>query len=130
MSSSPTLSDMADPRPGLQFQKIWSSAITRYNQDSERDYLERGLVADSPDDLFVILDKEMNRFKQYRKKGEKLRSTIEPVLNMVNVFSEVIREGLATVSTNSAQISETIYNFDNIRNSHLRKRSLLPFEYW
>ena len=126
-----TSSNTLGPYAGLDCLVIWDRAIATYNQHTKSYYLiEGGLEADSPDVMFGILDNELNRFKQYRKKGEKLRSTIEPVLNMVNVFSEVIREGLATVSTNSAQISETIYNFDNIRNSHLRKRSLLPFEYW
>ena len=125
-----TSSNTPGPHSGLDCLVIWDRAIATYNQHTENYYLiEGGLGADSPDALFGILENELNRFKQYRKKGEKLQSAIEPVLNMVNVFSEVIREGLATVSTNSSQISETTYNFDNIRSSHRRKRSLLPFVY-
>ena len=129
MSSSPTLSDMADPRPGLQFQEIWSSAITRYNQDTERDYLERGLVADSPDDLFVILDKEMNRFKQYRKRGERVRHAIRSVLELVNLSSGAIGDSLATVSTVSAKLRRHIPDFNDIRRFRQRKRFLSLFGY-
>ena len=98
---------MADPRPGLQFQKIWSSAITRYNQDTKRDYLERGLEADSLDALFVILDKELNRFKEYRKRGGRVRHVIRSVLELVNISSGAIGDSLATVSTMYAKTPET-----------------------
>ena len=123
-------SNTPGPHSGLDCLVIWDRAIAAYNQHTgSYNLIEGGLEAEPPDALFRILDNELNRFKQYRKKVEKLRSEIEPVLNMVNVFSAVIREGLATVSTNSSQISETTYNFDNIRSSHRRKRSLLPFVY-
>ena len=98
---------MANPCPGLQFQEIWSSAITRYNQDTKRDYLERGLEADSPDALFVILDKELNRFKEYRKRGRRVRHVIRSVLELVNISSGAIGDSLATVSTMYAQTPET-----------------------
>ena len=125
-----TSSNTPGPHSGLDCLVIWDRAIVTYNQYTESHYLiEGGLEADSPDALFGILDNELNRFKQYRKKVEKLRSEIEPVLNMANAFSDVVREGLSTVSTNSAQIFKTTYNFDNIRSSRWRKRSLLPFVY-
>ena len=98
---------MAYSSPGEQFQEIWTAAITRYNQDTKRDYFDRGLEADSPDALFRILDKELNRFKEYRKKGKRARNAILPVLELVNISADAIGDSLATVSTTSAQIPET-----------------------
>ena len=116
--------------PRLDFLVIWNRAIVIYNQHTESHcLLEGGLGADSPDALFGLLDNELNSFKEYRKKGEKVRSAVAPVLNMVNVFSETIGEGLATVSTKSVHISQMMFDFDDIRHSLQRKRFLLLFEY-
>lgn len=113
---------MTDPSPVLQFQEIWASAITIYNQDTKRDDLqERGLAADSPDALFVILDKEMNRFKEYQKRGERVRHAIQSVLELVNLSSGAIGDSLATVSTVSAQHPRHIPDFNDIRHFHQQK---------
>ena len=93
---------MEYPSPGEQFQEIWTAAITRYNQDTKRDYLERELEADSPDALFRILDKELNRFKEYRKRGHRARNAILSVLELVNISADAIGDSLATVSTASS----------------------------
>ena len=121
---------MPGPNPGSECLLIWDRAISTYNHHTESYYLiEGGLGANSPDALFGILHDELNSFKEYRKKGDKVRSAIEPVLNMVNMFSETIGEGLATVRTMSAQISDTKFNFHCIRHSLQRKRFLSLSEY-
>ena len=114
-----TSSNKPVTNPESDFLVAWDLAITTYNQHTESYYLiEGGLVANSPDALFGILDNELNSFQEYRKKGEKVRRAIEPVLNMVNVFSETIGEGVAMVSNMSAQIVGMMLNFDDIRHSH------------
>ena len=94
---------MADINAKLQFQEIWIAALTRYKQDTKRDYLDTGLAADSPNALFDILDDELNKVRQYRKKGERVRNAIKPVLELVNMSSDMIGGSLATVSIASAQ---------------------------
>ncbi|ETW83627.1 hypothetical protein HETIRDRAFT_312322 [Heterobasidion irregulare TC 32-1] len=94
---------MAYSSPKEQFQEIWTAAITRYNQDTKRDYLERGLEADSPDALFRILDKELNLFKEYLKRGHRARNAILSVLESVDISADAIGDSLATVSTASSR---------------------------
>ena len=125
-----TLLNTPGPNSGSECLLIWDRAISTYNHHAESYYLiEGGLGANSPDALFGILHDELNSFKEYRKKGDKVRSAIEPVLNMVNVFAETIGECLATVRTTSAQIFDTTFNFDQIRHSLRRKRFLSLSEY-
>ena len=124
-----TLLNTPDTNSASDFLLIWDRAILTYNQRTEGYYLvEGGLGADYPDALFGILNKELTRFKEYRKNGEKVRGAIAPVLNTANLFSETIGEALGMVSANFTQISETTFNSDDIRHSHQRKRYLLPSE--
>ncbi|ETW83595.1 hypothetical protein HETIRDRAFT_312718 [Heterobasidion irregulare TC 32-1] len=102
---------MPDSNPGSQFHNIWKSALTKYKRDTDRDYFEGWLGEDSPDALFRLLDDELKSFKhfqEYRKKGEKVRRAIEPVLNMVNVFSETIGEGVAMAFSPAKAVSVAI----------------------
>ena len=109
---------MADINAKLQFQEIWIAALTRYKQDTKRDYLDHGLEADSPDALCRVLDKELGKFKQYRKKGEKVHNAIKPVLELVNMPSETIGESLATVSIASCLDFQDRFNFGGTRHFH------------
>ena len=97
---------MPDSNPGSQFQDIWKSALTKYKQDTDRDYFEGWLGEDSPDALFRLLDDELKSFKQYQKKQNKVRAAIQPVLELVIVSSKTIGESLVTASTAPAHISE------------------------
>ncbi|ETW83618.1 hypothetical protein HETIRDRAFT_102315 [Heterobasidion irregulare TC 32-1] len=93
------------PSPSLTFSPY--PCPTKHKQHTKRDYLDHGLEADSPEALFRALDKELNKFKHYRKKGEKVRNAIKPVLELVNMCSEMIGQSLATASITSAQIYKT-----------------------
>ena len=97
---------MPDSNPGFQFQDIWKSALTKYKQDTDRDYFEGWLGENSPDALFRLLDDELKSFKQYQKKQNKVRAAIQPVLELVIVSSKTIGESLATASPASTHISE------------------------
>ena len=92
------MSNMADIDPYSQFPDLWVSAIKRYKQDTRYDILEGRLEADSPDALVVIIEREQEKFKEFRKKGERIRNAIKPVLELVNRFSETVGESVATVS--------------------------------
>ena len=98
---------MPDSNPGSQFQDIWKSALTKYKQDTDRDYFEGWLGEDSPDALFRLLDVELKGRKKYQKRRTDLRAAILPVLDLVNVSSKTIGESLVTVSTVSAYIFDT-----------------------
>ena len=50
---------------------------------------------------------ELNKFKEYRKNGKNIRDAIRPFLELVNISSEAIAEGIAGVSIASVQIAET-----------------------
>ena len=97
---------MPNLNPGSQFQEVWIAALTKYKEDTERDYFEGWPGDDSPDALFRLLDDELKSFKQYQKKQNKVRAAIQPVLELVIVSSKTIGESLATASPASTQISE------------------------
>ena len=109
---------MPNLNPGSKFQEVWIAALTRYKQDTKCDYLDHGLEADSPDALCRVLDKELGKFKQYRKKGEKVHNAIKPVLELVNMPLETIGESLATVSIASCLDFQDRFNFGGTRYFH------------
>ena len=93
---------MADIDPQSQFLGLWISAITRYKQDTKYDILDGRLEANSSDALLVVIEREQEKFKEYWKKGERVRNAIKPVLELVNRFSETVGESVAMVSIASA----------------------------
>ena len=119
---------MLNSDPGSQFQKVWTTALTKYKQDTERDYFESWLGEDSPDALFRLLDEELKGCKQYQKKRIRVKNAILPILELVIVSSRTIGESLVTVSTGHQPIFLIhIPKFGHDRHLRPRKRFLLPF---
>ena len=98
------MSNMADIDSQSQFLGLWISAIARYKEDTKCDILHGRLEANSPDALLVVIEREQEKFKEYRKEGEGIRNAIKPVLELVNRLSETVGEGMATVSIASAAL--------------------------
>ena len=90
---------MPNLNPGSKFQEVWIAALTKYKEDTERDYFEGWFGEDTPDALFRLLDVDLQGRKKYQKKRTDLRAVILPVLDLVIVSSKTIGESLVTVST-------------------------------
>ena len=98
---------MPNLNPGSQFREVWIAALTKYKEDTERDYFEGWLGEDTPDALFRLLDVDLQGRKKYQKRRTDLRAAILPVLDLVIVSSKTIGESLVTVSTAPTLISKT-----------------------
>lgn len=93
-----------------QLANIWASALSKYKQDTKQDLLHVSLKVDSPKALLEIIDKEMKQFKEYRKKGERTRAVVISLLEMAASLSEMVSEGLTTVSTLTVIVGSTWLN--------------------
>ena len=93
-----------------QLANIWASALSKYKQDTKQDLLHVSLEVDSPKALLEIIDKEMKQFKEYRKKGERTRAVVISLLEMAASLSEMVSEGLTTVSTLTVIVGSTWLN--------------------
>ena len=82
----------------VQFTEIWVTAITQYKRDTKHDILQGRLEADSPDALLDIINSEQHKFKEYRKRGQKIRAALKPILQLTELLSETVGESLAPVS--------------------------------
>ncbi|KAA1473261.1 hypothetical protein DENSPDRAFT_266416 [Dentipellis sp. KUC8613] len=91
------LSPMADD----QLVKIWSEAIKRYEADAKKKKIRKASSAlqgvDSVDGLLDLVNGEQQKFEEYRDKGQKMRSVLKPVLDVVWRFAEVAGEAVGTV---------------------------------
>ncbi|TFY52102.1 hypothetical protein EVG20_g10704, partial [Dentipellis fragilis] len=84
-----------------QFAEIWSDAIKRYEADTGKKKITtasdalKGVV--SADSLLDLMDSEQREFKQYRSKGDRIRSVVKPILVVVERFAAVAGEGVGAV---------------------------------
>ncbi|KAA1475000.1 hypothetical protein DENSPDRAFT_883228 [Dentipellis sp. KUC8613] len=82
------------------FAEIWGAAIKRYETDTKKSLADASpdlAGALTADRLLEVIDDEHGKFKNYRSRGEKVRSAIKPVLVLVELFSDVAGEGVANV---------------------------------
>jgi hypothetical protein len=82
------------------FQRIWNEAIRNYQSltgtDITGEVNDIGDI-DTADDLLRRIDQAQERFKLYRKRGEKIRRVLEPLLVLIRAFSDTIGNAVGMV---------------------------------
>ena len=78
---------------------VWVSAMERYKQDAKRDLPAGRLEAEPLDALLDVIDRQQNKFKEYRARGRKIRDVLEPALRLIGLLCESVDGSLASVGT-------------------------------
>ncbi|TFY51087.1 hypothetical protein EVG20_g11172, partial [Dentipellis fragilis] len=83
--------------PDSVFPEIWTAAIERYEGDTKIKVADafRDLASTtSVDKLLDVIDGKQKKFKEYEKRGEKIRGALKPVLDIVSLSSAVAGEAV------------------------------------
>ncbi|TFY51312.1 hypothetical protein EVG20_g11059, partial [Dentipellis fragilis] len=80
------------------FPDVWKAAIERYEADTsiKISVASRALVSiTSVDGLLEMIEQKQNRFMEYRKRGERIKGALRPVLDIIGALAGALGEGIA-----------------------------------
>ncbi|KAH9046112.1 hypothetical protein EDB84DRAFT_1558561 [Lactarius hengduanensis] len=90
------------------FQSI-RDALEKYTEQMKTDlqdnpFAEEVKRCDSPNDVLELLEKTKNEFKEYRDKNRKFIDCLNPVVQFVHIFSEILGEATSLVPFQPAKL--------------------------
>jgi hypothetical protein len=100
---SPALSlsaTMAQSPDGLKFLDLWKDATRKYEDDTKIKFATHALAhCNNPDAVLDALDRDLQGFKDYRDKKERLRKWLKPMLHLIGSLSGTAGEAAGVVRT-------------------------------
>ncbi|KAH9070974.1 hypothetical protein EDB83DRAFT_2313709 [Lactarius deliciosus] len=105
MSRSPTPSAIPTTpsrTPSYNFQVIFGAALNAYKKQTKQDLATHPLSAqlqacNSPSAILNILHEQVDQFNRSRSGDERLNKWLNPTVNVLYAFSEVLGEGIGLV---------------------------------
>ena len=84
------------------FQSIFNAALKAYQKKTKRDLLAHPLAAQlqackSPGDILAVLQDKVKEFDESRSADERLSRWLNPIVNVLYVFSETLGQGVGLV---------------------------------
>ncbi|KAJ6549563.1 ankyrin repeat-containing domain protein [Mycena vulgaris] len=84
---------MAQNPDNLKFLEIWKDATRKYEDNTKIKFTTHALAAcNNPDAVLDALDRDLQEFKDYRDKKERLRKWLKPMLHLIGSLSEAAGE--------------------------------------
>ena len=89
--------------PSTSVQLIIDASIAEYENlvridPAKHPFVNRLQTCHSSDDVLKQLEDKANEFKDYREGNRKLIDCLKPVVNVIQVFSDVLGEAVSLVS--------------------------------
>jgi hypothetical protein len=89
--------------PSTSIQLIIDASLVEYEKQvgidlAKHPFAERLQTCHSPDDVLKLLEDKANEFKDYREGNRKLIDCLKPVVNVIQVFSDILGEAVSLVS--------------------------------
>jgi hypothetical protein len=86
----------SDPK----FLELWKDAVKKYEDDTKIKFATHALAScKNPDAVLDALDHDLQEFKDYRNKKERLRKWLKPMLHLIGSLSETAGEAAGVVRT-------------------------------
>jgi len=84
------------------FQSLFNTALEAYEKKTKKDLLTHPLSVklqdcDSPAAILSVLQELVQQFDQRRCRNERLRSSLNPMVNVLHAFSTTMGEGVGLV---------------------------------
>jgi len=84
------------------FQNLFNNALEAYKKKTKNDLLTHPLSAKlqhchSPDAILSVIQELVQQFDQRQRRNERLRSCLNPIVNVLYAFSTTIGEGVGLV---------------------------------
>ena len=84
------------------FQNLFNTALEAYQKRTKKVLLTHPLSAklqhcDSPDAILSVLQELVQQLDQHRRGNERLRSCLNPIVNVLYAFSTTLGEGVGLV---------------------------------
>ena len=97
-------STRASPSSTLNFQTILDKALKEYAKKTGEDLTTHPLTAEingcfSTDAILTVLQGKANELNHSRKSDERLTKWLTPTVNVLNVLSATLGQGLGSVSS-------------------------------
>lgn len=88
---------MTDNTDNQQFRDIWRDALARYTARSGVTLPSPDEFAQSPDEALIMVERRMERFKEFRKRRERVLKVVKPFFDIVQVFADKADAGSGLV---------------------------------
>ena len=113
MDQSPTQASSAIPHsfletvpsqmPSYNFQAIFGTALNAYKKRTKQDLATHPLASqlqacDSSKAVLTLLQDQIDQFDRSRGSNERLKKWLNPTVNVLYAFSEVLSEGIGLVN--------------------------------
>ncbi|KAJ7873475.1 hypothetical protein B0H14DRAFT_3860042, partial [Mycena olivaceomarginata] len=80
---------MAQNHDNHEFLELWKDATRRYEDDTKIKFATHALAGcNNPDAVLDALDSDLQEFKEYRERKERLRKWLKPMLHLIGSLSE------------------------------------------
>jgi hypothetical protein len=91
------------------FQSILNASLQAYDNKTKNKLLDHPLATqlqscDSPNAILSVLQDLIKQFDQRRTSDERLKSWLNPTVNVLYAFSDTLGEGVSLVSPNSLSL--------------------------
>ncbi|KIK50122.1 hypothetical protein GYMLUDRAFT_493533 [Collybiopsis luxurians FD-317 M1] len=88
--------------PPSSFEDLWAKALADYKEQTGRE-IDQAQMAQFPDrpsvdDVVRILETQTKDLKTFRKRGEKIRAVLKPVVRIVQVLNDTAAEAANAAS--------------------------------
>ncbi|KAF8143221.1 hypothetical protein K438DRAFT_1876563 [Mycena galopus ATCC 62051] len=81
-----------------KFRRLWEDATKKYEDDANVELATHPLVeCNDPDAVLDVLDGDLQKFKKYRRKKERFRNSLKPLLHIIGSLSETAGEVVGVV---------------------------------
>jgi hypothetical protein len=91
------------------FQSIFNASLQAYDNKTKNKLLDHPLATqlqscDSPNAVLTVLQDLVQQFDQNRTSDERLKSWLDPTVNVLCAFSDTLGEGVGLVSLSSLSL--------------------------
>jgi hypothetical protein len=81
-----------------EFLELWEEATRKYEDDTKIKFTAHFLAScNNPDAVLAALHHNLQQFKDYRDKKERLRKSLKPMLHLIGSLSEAAGETAGAV---------------------------------
>ena len=99
MSTAPAVATLSN------FRSIFDASLKAYEKHTKKDLLSHPLAAqlnncNGPAEILAVLQNQVQQFEQSRSLDERLTKWLDPTVNVLLAFSQVLVEGVSLVNLN------------------------------